>query len=275
MEAPRTIVLGDVHGMLPELDALLHELQLSRRDCLVSCGDLLDRGPDSPGVVRRLRELREEGYDVVLVKGNHEERHERFRRASSRPGRVKMHGVEELEAITSGLTDADIAFLDTAVMVHRLPEHGSVVVHGGVLPTMTSLNAPDPADKRAVRKYSLILRVRHVTGAPRERRGKLRPAGAFVNLGEDTPEDPFWAEVYDGRFGHLYFGHQPFVDATEPVRFAHATGLDLGACFGGRLAAAILVEGEEPRFISVAAHAKYATTLEEDQAAAAARSSPR
>ncbi len=52
--------------------------------------------------------------------------------------------------------------------------------------------------------------------------------GEFLPLGEQTPKDPFWTEVYDGRFGHVYFGHQPFLLDTEPHVFPHATGLDLG-----------------------------------------------
>lgn len=265
--ARRTILLGDIHGMLPELVSVLDQIRLTREDHLVSCGDLLDRGPDSPGVVRTLRQLKEAGHDVVLVKGNHEERHERYRRALGEKRRVKMHGIEELAAITAGLSEADVDFLDDAVLVHRLPDRDAVVVHGGILPRMASLDPPHPTDKAAVRKHSLILRVRHVTGSPRPRKNRVQPPGSFVSLGENRPEDPFWAEVYDGRFGHVYFGHQPFVEARAPVRFPHATGLDLGACFGGHLLALVLEPGVADRWVLVPAHAKYATTLEEDRAA--------
>ncbi|HEX8909086.1 MAG TPA: metallophosphoesterase, partial [Anaeromyxobacteraceae bacterium] len=55
----RTIVVGDVHGCLEELDELLRLVELRPGfDRLVFVGDLLDRGPDSLGVVRRARELR-------------------------------------------------------------------------------------------------------------------------------------------------------------------------------------------------------------------------
>src|SRR5512138_2797540 len=70
----RTIVVGDVHGCLEELDDLLVTAGYTPgKDRLVFLGDLLDRGPDPVGVVRRVREL---GAECVL--GNHEEKHLRY-----------------------------------------------------------------------------------------------------------------------------------------------------------------------------------------------------
>jgi len=94
----------------------------------------------------------------------------------------------------------------------------------------------------------------------------VRPKGDFLALGQNRPGvDPFWADVYDGRFGHVFFGHQPFLDEGAPKLFPHATGLDLGAVFGGRLAAVVLEEGRAPRAVTVEATAKYADPLEEDE----------
>ena len=68
-------VIGDVHGELEALEAMLRELarldagRPSRALCFV--GDLVDRGPDSPGVMRRVRTLMDEGR-AQLVLGNHE-----------------------------------------------------------------------------------------------------------------------------------------------------------------------------------------------------------
>ena len=53
----RTIIIGDVHGMLRELESLLGRLQPTPGDTAVFVGDLVDKGPDSVGVVRRVREL--------------------------------------------------------------------------------------------------------------------------------------------------------------------------------------------------------------------------
>jgi hypothetical protein len=290
MPAPRNIVVGDVHGMLPELQQLVGEVGLTKSDVLVFVGDLVDKGPDSAGVVSYVRSLRDEGYQVVLVKGNHEEKHERFRIALAKGGEKatrKFKNREELASITDALSAEDAWFLDTAVPFHRIPGHEAVVVHAGVLPVWETLDASDKG------MVSRLLRVRHVTGkavakvtvefvlegadaeadlSPEqvssiassavELRRQVRPAGSFISLGNETDEDPFWASVYDGRFGHVYFGHQPFMDGVE--HFDHATGLDTGAVFGGSLTAVVLEEGQERRFVSVPASGKYATALWED-----------
>lgn len=62
-------MIGDLHGCLPALDVLLEAVAFDhQRDRLISCGDLIDRGPDSFGVVRRLKRWR--CFHSVL--GNHE-----------------------------------------------------------------------------------------------------------------------------------------------------------------------------------------------------------
>ncbi len=69
-------LIGDVHGELAALDRLLGRLgcdaeaRVAERP-LVFVGDLIDRGPDSPGVVRRVRQLVDAGL-AFCVAGNHE-----------------------------------------------------------------------------------------------------------------------------------------------------------------------------------------------------------
>jgi serine/threonine protein phosphatase 1 len=75
----RAYVVGDVHGRLDLLDRLLEMVEAdlaerpSRRASLVFVGDLIDRGPDSAGVVERLRTYRHPGLNPVFLLGNHEE----------------------------------------------------------------------------------------------------------------------------------------------------------------------------------------------------------
>jgi hypothetical protein len=70
-------VVGDVHGEIGALDDLLAVLGYRGRGDhpagrrLVFIGDLCDRGPDSPGVIRRVREMVEAGTALCLL-GNHE-----------------------------------------------------------------------------------------------------------------------------------------------------------------------------------------------------------
>ena len=72
----RVICVGDIHGCLEEFDELLRTLQYNKeREQLILLGDLMDRGPDPVGCVRRAREL-----DLACIMGNHEEKHLRWRR---------------------------------------------------------------------------------------------------------------------------------------------------------------------------------------------------
>jgi serine/threonine protein phosphatase 1 len=73
--APRTFAIGDIHGERAALDALLARLPpLTADDTLVFMGDYCDRGPDSRGVIERVRRLVAEGpARVVTLRGNHED----------------------------------------------------------------------------------------------------------------------------------------------------------------------------------------------------------
>lgn len=252
----RTIIVGDVHGCADELLELLGAVDLARGDHLVFCGDLLDKGPDSPRVVRIVRGLVDDGHRVTLVEGNHEARHARFRRHEHRRRTVGVdnpitRGADELRAITDALSDDDVAFLAAAVLYLRLPEHDALVVHAGVPPSVLDLpplHALADLPRRHRVRYEQLLRVRFV-GAN----------GWMVESGRERPEQPFWTATYDGRFGHVYFGHHPFLDAG-PRRSTHATGIDLGCVFGNRLCAAVLDDRAEARFLSVPARATYAVS---------------
>lgn len=71
----RTFAIGDIHGELDELRALIAKLPpLDEDDTLVFLGDYLDRGPRSEEVVRVVRAFaRELGCQVVALRGNHED----------------------------------------------------------------------------------------------------------------------------------------------------------------------------------------------------------
>jgi serine/threonine protein phosphatase 1 len=73
--AARTFAIGDIHGDLDELQLLLSRLPaLTADDTLVFLGDYIDRGPNSAGVIARVRELATSGpAKVVALRGNHED----------------------------------------------------------------------------------------------------------------------------------------------------------------------------------------------------------
>lgn len=52
----RILAIGNIHGCIRSLDALLEEVDTQQDDVLVTLGDYIDRGPDSKGVLDRLLE---------------------------------------------------------------------------------------------------------------------------------------------------------------------------------------------------------------------------
>lgn len=68
----RTIAIGDIHGHLKPLAALIDALAPDVTDTLVFLGDYIDRGPDTRGVIDLILSLRAH-CQVVTILGNHEE----------------------------------------------------------------------------------------------------------------------------------------------------------------------------------------------------------
>jgi calcineurin-like phosphoesterase family protein len=69
-----TYVIGDVHGRLKLLDQLIRDVPWNiSTDKIVFLGDLIDRGPEAPGVIERVMELQRENPRVVILRGNHEQ----------------------------------------------------------------------------------------------------------------------------------------------------------------------------------------------------------
>ncbi|HEX8442025.1 MAG TPA: metallophosphoesterase family protein [Allosphingosinicella sp.] len=75
----RAYAVGDIHGRLDLLDILLAKIeddmaaQPAGRTFIIFLGDLIDRGPDSAGVIERLRTYRNPSAELVFLSGNHEE----------------------------------------------------------------------------------------------------------------------------------------------------------------------------------------------------------
>jgi serine/threonine protein phosphatase 1 len=75
----RAYAVGDIHGRSDLLDQLLDTIERdaerspARKTVLVFLGDLIDRGPDSRGVVERLRTYRHRKIRPYFLAGNHEE----------------------------------------------------------------------------------------------------------------------------------------------------------------------------------------------------------
>jgi len=121
----RTLVVGDVHGCLDELLALLAAAGRTPGDRVVLVGDLMCKGPNSAGVVRWARESK---ADAVL--GNHDAH---VLRAIHGEGHVgPLHST-----VAQSLSGADIAWLEARPLFLRLDAVAGrpyLVVHGGLVP---------------------------------------------------------------------------------------------------------------------------------------------
>ncbi len=214
-------------------------------------GDLVDKGPEPAGVVQFLRELSETApFRVTLIEGNHEDRHRRYHiNTEIRPktARQMAEAAPHLSALDAELSAQDRAFLAAAVPFLHLPEWKVLVVHGGIPGDMETFpETPAELDALSKRQRDKFLRIQRTRFLDVD-------TGKYLQLGDNQPADPFWAAVYDGRFGHVVFGHQPWRDG--PACFPHATGVDTGAVHGGGLTALLLPGEGEPQFVSVPSEA--------------------
>lgn len=127
-EGERVYAIGDVHGRLDLLDALLD--QIARDDAahasagtqIIMLGDLIDRGPDSAGVVERLCRLVEDGANIRFIKGNHEEVFLRALRGDTKALKFlcRIGGRETL--LSYGILERDYNELNYDDLLPLLPE---------------------------------------------------------------------------------------------------------------------------------------------------------
>ncbi len=184
-EGYRAYVVGDVHGRLDLLEALLRKIEadIAARPksevVLVFVGDLIDRGPSSAGVVERLRGYQKDGVRTVFLLGNHEEVLLRILASEAEliPGWLRFGGAECLRsygvdpARLKGLDDAEaLALIQGAIP----PEHAEFLrtfgdtfrfgdylfVHAGVRPGV-ELAAQRQKDLRWIREPFLLDRSDH------------------------------------------------------------------------------------------------------------------
>ena len=207
----RTIFIGDVHGCAEELAQLLEALQPSPgKDRVIFVGDLVDKGPDSLGVLDIAQRLLRTLPGSVVVSGNHEEKASRQVRSTTRQVFV--------EPWAEVATPEQWAFIDAMPLTWYDPELGVRVVHGGIFPALLEKH-PDAFEKieargnkwrkgggKCMNRARRMLRVRHVGGEQRPE--KMR--GAMLALGDNVEGDPFWADVYDGSQGFVVYGHSPW-----------------------------------------------------------------
>ncbi|MEU8435742.1 polynucleotide kinase-phosphatase [Streptomyces sp. NPDC029216] len=207
-------IIGDIHGCSSELETLLAELGYEdgvhpAGRTAVFVGDLVDRGPDSPGVLRRVMGMVKSG-NALCVPGNHENKLGRYLKGSKVQ---QTHGlaetVEQLSRESEEFVKEVREFIAGLVSHYVLDGGRLVVCHAGL---------PEKYHGRTS--------------------GRVRSHALY---GETTGEtDEFglpvrypWAEDYRGKAAVVY-GHTPVPDTSW---INNTICLDTGAVFGGRMTA--------------------------------------
>nr|WP_319937504.1 metallophosphoesterase family protein [Sphingomonas cannabina] len=175
-EGERVYAIGDVHGRLDLLDRLLERIEADdaargpARSQLIFLGDLIDRGPQSRGVVERVMRLKAERPNIRVIAGNHEEmllaalrseRGEAMRFFIQNGGRETLlsYGITEAEYEAGTLTDLrDLA--RRRVPAHHVAFLGSLepyvaigdylFVHAGIRPGV-AVEEQSPSDLKWIR----------------------------------------------------------------------------------------------------------------------------
>ncbi len=229
-------IVGDVHGCGDELETLLQTLGYVRNELgafahpggrkALFVGDLVDRGPRVPDVLRIVMAMVEAGT-ALAVPGNHDLK--LVKKLRGRDVQVK-HGLAEslaqLEAETPEFRDKATEFLDKLVSHYVLDGGRLVVAHAGMKEEMQGRGS-----------------------------GKVRD---FALYGETTGEtDEFglpvrynWAAEYRGP-AHVVYGHTPVPSAEWLNR---TINIDTGCVFGGKLSA---LRWPEKELVSVPAARVY------------------
>ncbi len=234
MDSRIVVAVGDIHGCIEEFDELLKTIQYDKSQMrLVLLGDLMDRGPDPVGCVRRAREL-----GVECIMGNHEEKHIRWHKhakkqdETGKPNPMKPMASAEQKANVA-LNDQDWTWLKARPLKLDLGLNWWAV-HAGCEPRY-SLEQQNP---------SQIMRVRFV-----DERG----AAQALDNHKQPANTVYWTEQWLGPDSHhkesLIYGHcvhslkNPREDYSGEVDPITCLGIDTGCCFGGRLTACFLKKG--------------------------------
>jgi bis(5'-nucleosyl)-tetraphosphatase (symmetrical) len=226
----RRIFIGDIQGCREELERLLEETRYDpATDALEPVGDLVNRGPDSPGTLRLLRSLGAEG-----VLGNHD-----LHLLRTAAGKRELRAGDTLEEVLAAPDRRELLdWLASKPFVRTWPD--LTLVHAGLHPRWedpeVQLAGKDPLEPSDDVEFVTRVRTCDAQG------------------GRHEPGQP-WYEYYDpANHGNrkVVFGHWA---AQGLLIRPHVIGLDSGCVWGGKLTAWI---AEEDRIVQVPAQRAYA-----------------
>ncbi|MUV90403.1 serine/threonine protein phosphatase [Halapricum sp. CBA1109] len=173
----RVFVVGDVHGCRETLDRLLDRLGPDEETLFVFVGDLVRKGPDSAGVLDRVRSL----PNAVSVLGNNEAK--------------ILRGDKNL----SELTSADHDHIES--MPEAITFGNSLVVHGGV-------DHRKPVVEHTREDLLTMRSLADDGGYTRPFWFETRPDGPRVFFGHTVLDEPFATETAVGLDTGCVYGGQ-------------------------------------------------------------------
>jgi protein phosphatase len=224
-------IVGDIHGCADELEELLARLGYSEGRHpegrkVVFLGDLVDRGPRVPDVLRIAMDMVKAGT-ALCVPGNHDDKLKRYLQGKKvRIAHGLEQSIEQLEDHPAPFRERVLAFLDGLVSHYVLDGGRLVVAHAGMKQEMQGRAS-----------------------------GRVRD---FALYGETTGEsDEFglpvrynWAADYRGS-AMVVYGHTP---VHRPEWLNNTINIDTGCVFGGELTA---LRYPEMELVSVPARRTY------------------
>jgi hypothetical protein len=198
----QTLVIGDIHGCYAELQALLDKAGLVEGDEIISLGDCVDRGPETPEVLWFFIDY----PNARLIMGNHERKHVRASRHE-----VKLARSQQISKIQFGDTYQDaLVVMSVLPLFIELPE--AILVHGYFEPGIP-LQDQNPMVVCGTLGGDKILRECY-----------------------DRP----WYELYDGA-KPIIVGHENYADADQPFVYRDSVfGLDTSCVTGKSLTGLLL-----------------------------------
>ena len=257
-------LIGDLQGCNTALARLLEEIDFSpSKDTLYLLGDLVNRGPDSLGVLRRLSAL---GNAAQCLLGNHD-----LHALAVWQGVRKVKRNDTLDALTAA-NDSAYLFDWLRCRPMAMQVKGWLLVHAGVLPQWTAAQTLSlAAEVEAVLRGPNIQRALsemygntpatwhdQLVGSDRLRviinaltRLRFCTAGGLMDFSShdsaDNPPEGFrpWFDIPTRVTQHqpIAFGHWSTLmpDKQRTTRMRHNTlALDTGCVWGGCLTAAKL-----------------------------------
>lgn len=224
------IVVGDTHGCIEEFDELMKLVSFKKgTDTVYMLGDLVDRGPDSRGMIQRAKE-----YNAIVIKGNHEEKHVRYKKNKTSIEALPKY----FRDIHHTFTDEEIEWMDKLPIMHRLTTakgtpSETLLVHAGIEPGLG-----------ISKQTNNVLRLQYVdpkTGCAAKKQDMYtKPVGyeEWVNVAKR------WNIKNSVLYGHIVYSYNS-PEVTHTNDKSHVMiGLDTGCCFGGHLSGVIVETSE-------------------------------